>query len=83
MKSSGNMDRIHLEVSGTGKSGGQKKFHMDPEDILAFGAVIVAIILILGVVVLQSVDPIVGITGAVGLVGVAGIAEVVKSRRGK
>ncbi len=77
------MDQIHLEVSGTGKSGGQKKFHMGPEDILAFGAVIVAIILILGVVVLQSVDPVLGISGAVGLVGAAGIAQVVKSKRGK
>jgi len=52
------------------------------EDILAIGAVIVAIIIAIGIVN-KAVDAAQGGTIIVALVGAAGVAQVVKARRGK
>ncbi|MCK5627404.1 MAG: hypothetical protein V3V84_00395 [Candidatus Bathyarchaeia archaeon] len=50
------------------------------EDILAIGAVIVAIIIAIGIV-FQTVDVIQGGTIIIALVGAAGIAQVIKAKR--
>lgn len=50
------------------------------EDILAIGAVIVAIIIAIGIV-FQTVDVVQGGTIIIALVGAAGIAQVIKAKR--
>ncbi|MGB6680184.1 MAG: hypothetical protein WBF08_02525 [Candidatus Bathyarchaeia archaeon] len=50
------------------------------EDILAIGAVIVAIIIAIGIV-FQTVDVAQGGTIIIALVGAAGIAQVIKAKR--
>jgi Zn-dependent alcohol dehydrogenase len=50
------------------------------EDILAIGAVIVAIIIAVGIV-FQTVDVAQGGTIIIALVGAAGIAQVIKAKR--
>ena len=50
------------------------------EDILAIGAVIVAIIIAIGIV-FQTVDVTQGGTIIIALVGAAGIAQVIKAKR--
>jgi 4-hydroxybenzoate polyprenyltransferase len=50
------------------------------EDILAIGAVIVAIIIAIGIV-FQTVDIAQGGTIIIALVGAAGIAQVIKAKR--
>jgi hypothetical protein len=51
------------------------------EDILAIGAVVVAIIIAVGIV-FKTVDVVQGGAIITALVGVAGIAQVIKARRG-
>lgn len=50
------------------------------EDILAIGAVIVAIIIAIGIV-FQTVDVVQGGAIIIALVGAAGIAQVIKAKR--
>ena len=72
-------------ISEPGEGAKRTKISLEipTEDFLAIGAVIVAVILILGVVVARSVDAAIGVPGVAALVGVAGIAEIIKAKRSK
>ena len=73
--------QLKADIEVTKPAGGGWKITVDPEDILALGALIVVVILAIGIVFVRSVPLVAGGEVIVALVGGSAIAQVVKARR--